>query len=144
MILEYEMNYYLNNIVCKQVYNPRLSGCCPTELGPSYFLCLHQPLQDIGLLHLKSIQPLWKILEYGTIEEVYIVKYSYTSCVFFDRIYHRGSKYFIQKCKMSLSTSTLLHTPRVICFSNLPHSEVEFQWSSLFRLHRCASVKVCR
>ena len=42
-----------------------------------------------------------------------------TSVWFLDYVYHRGSKYFIQKCQMSFFTWNS-HSPCIRCFLNLP------------------------
>ena len=75
---------------------------------------------QIELLYLTSISPPpWKILEKCTTEGLSTFKCTVPSVWFLDQVFHRGSKYFIQKYPMSLSIWNS-HSPCARCFLNLP------------------------
>ena len=75
----------------------KVSQITPTDYirtsGRSFRSCPHVN----GLLHLKSIHPVWKIFDNYTPGGVWIFKYTYHMCDFQIRFYLRGSKYFIRK-----------------------------------------------
>ena len=101
----------INLCICEnQLYEHCLYWAVPLKISPP-------PPEDFGILSLP---------QGGVNFQMHI-----PSVQFFDKVYHRGSKYFIKKCQMSLSTWNS-HLLCIIFFLNLPQGGCGVQMEQPF------------
>ena len=96
------------------------------------------------ILHLKSTNPQNPVEDFGKVYHRGRVNFQMhlPSVCFWNKVYHRGSKYFIKKYQMSLS-SWNSHSHCVRYFWNLPHRVCGIKRNSPFGLKRCKSLSPC-
>ena len=98
------------SILLKRTIRVSYVPCHPSltlkKEGKKMIVLWKESIDQTGLLHLKSIHPLWKILERGGVKFLMHL----LSLWFLDSVYHRGSKYFTKKFQISLATWTS-HSP---------------------------------